>query len=79
MKYIVSPINIENDFIWQVTEIPTEQVIEEFFFEDDALEYANFLEDGGAFDGWTPSFVLRSFQINDNINQRFSTLFDGAY
>lgn len=78
MKYIVNPVNVENDFIWQVTEVPTDQVIREFFFEDDALEYANFLANGGAFDGWTPSFILRQTQISDDINQRFSTLFDGA-
>jgi len=77
MKYIVNPVNIENDFIWQVTEITTDQVIKRFFFEDDALEYANFLEDGGAFDGFTPIFMLREVVVQNDLdyNQKFEALF----
>lgn len=77
MKYIVNPVNIENDFIWQVTEITTDQVIKRFFFEDDALEYANFLEDGGAFDGFTPTFILQEVVVQSDLdyNQKFEALF----
>lgn len=77
MKYIVNPVNIENDFIWQVTEITTDQVIKRFFFEDDALEYANFLEDGGAFDGFTPTFILQEVVVQNDLdyNQKFEALF----
>ena len=77
MKYIVNPVNIENDFIWQVTETTTDQVIKGFFFEDDALEYANFLEDGGAFDGFTPTFILQEVVVQNDLdyNQKFEALF----
>jgi hypothetical protein len=52
----------------------TQQVIESFFFEDDAIEFAEEME-YRAFEGWTPSFILRKIEIFDDINQKFSTVF----
>ena len=57
-KYKLIPELIDNEFSWNVFEKKTEQVIESFYFEDDAKAYMQFLEKGGAFDGFTPSFIL---------------------
>jgi hypothetical protein len=73
-KYYVLPLETdEHDFIWCVMENQTEQLIQAFGFEEDALEYANFLEDGGAFAGFTPSFVLREVVIQKDMNKEFTS------
>jgi len=46
-------------FSWVVVENQTKQVVEEFFFEDDAMELTDRLLDGYGFDGYTPSFFLK--------------------
>lgn len=73
-NYYVLPVETEeHDFVWCVMERTTEQLIEAYLFKDDALEYANFLEKGGAFDGWTPSFMLQEVVVPKDLNQEFST------
>jgi hypothetical protein len=47
-------------------------MIDAFLFNDDALEYANFLEQGGGFNGWTPSFMLREVAVSRNLNHEFA-------
>jgi hypothetical protein len=72
-NYYVLPLETdEHDFIWCVMENQTEQLIQAFEFEDEALEYVNFLEDGGAFDGFTPSFILQEVVTHMNINNDFA-------
>lgn len=72
-EYYVLPVETEEkDFIWCVMETSTEQLIDAFLFKDDALEYANFLGRGGAFDGWTPSFILQEVASSRDMNQEFS-------
>lgn len=66
--------NEGDDLLWLVYEEPTAQVVAEFFFEDDAAEYCSFLERGGGFSGFTPSFVLQKVP-NLNINENFSAEF----
>ena len=75
-KYTVNPVNINGDYVWEILETATQQVIENFFFEEDALDFAETLEDS-AFEGWTPSFMLKKVEISNDINQRFSSLFQG--
>ena len=70
--YYVLPLEIDSDFIWCVMETKTEQLIEAFEFEDEAEEYKDFLISGGAFDGFTPSFILREVVIPTNVNHDFS-------
>ena len=75
MNYYVLPLQTEdNDFIWCVMERETEQLIRAFAFEDEADDYSDFLNDGGAFDGFTPSFILREVVLSRNINQEFSEM-----
>lgn len=71
-NYYVLPLEVESDFIWCVIENNTEQLIQAFAFEDEAEEYAEFLNEGGAFDGFTPSFILREVAIPSNLNHEFS-------
>ena len=63
------------NLLWHVWENPTQQVIASFFFEDDAQAYCKFLESGGGFSGFTPSFVIKktqSIDINDAFAVRFA-------
>lgn len=75
MKYTVHLVqDNENNFFHVVYEKLTEQVIYYSFFEDDALDYALFLNKGGAFDGFTPSFILKEIVFpkeKSNINRKF--------
>lgn len=71
-NYYVLPLEVESDFIWCVIETQTEQLIQAFAFEDEAEEYKRFLMKGGAFDGFTPSFILREVVVPTNVNSEFS-------
>lgn len=66
--------NKDDEVIWQVHESTTDQIVAEFGFEDDAHEYCHFLENGGAFAGFTPSFILHKMPIKD-INAAFEAEF----
>lgn len=73
--YTYYPVLDEDDFLlWKVREIATENIVAEFIFEEDAQEYMEFLEDGGGFAGFTPSFMIRKVQAKD-INEAFSAEF----
>jgi hypothetical protein len=50
----------------------TKQLIKAFAFEDEAEEYSEFLGEGGAFDGFTPTFILREVVLSRNVNADFS-------
>ena len=76
-KYRYYPEFDENDcLVWYVFENATQQIIESFLFEEDALDETLRLESGSAFDGFTPSFVLKEValqktqkEINTNFEQ----------
>lgn len=74
MNYHILALQTEDDFIWCVMETQTEQLIQAFEFEDEAEEYCDFLNEGGAFDGFTPPFVLREVTVSRNINHEFSEM-----
>jgi hypothetical protein len=59
--------------LWHVYENATRQIVASFLFEDDALEYMRFVEHGGAFHGFTPSFMLQ--RVTLDINQAFASQF----
>jgi hypothetical protein len=61
----------DNDFRWVVHEASTDQIIDTFIFEDEAQEYCEFLEEGGAFNGFTPTFMLNKVEIPMDINDMF--------
>jgi len=56
------------DQFWGVYEHLTEQFVSFYYFEDDAEEYAWFLENGGAFDGITPAFMLNEVEVNHDLD-----------
>lgn len=71
MNYVYEGLEADMDsMIWLVQETKTEQVVNSFLFEEDAVEYCNFMNRGGAFDGWTPAFMLQQAYVPD-INQEF--------
>jgi len=78
MKYTTHLVeDQENNFYHVVYEHATEQVIDYFFFEDDAVEYTLFLNKGGAFDGFTPKFILTEIKYpnhNEVLNRKFESL-----
>lgn len=63
-----------DELLWFVYEKASDQIVAEFFFEEDAAELCKFLDKGGAFAGFTPSFILRKSTSRD-INQAFSAEF----
>ena len=77
--YVVEPFEYENNYYWGVYENPSEQMVYASMFEDDAIEYRKFLNKGGAFSGFTPSFILQSVDTveedEDDINELFESEF----
>lgn len=77
-NYIVNPVHTEDDdFVWCVIETPTDQIIKVFYFEEDASGYCEFLNEGGAFAGFTPTFILQEVVVQNDLdyNQKFEALF----
>lgn len=69
----------EGDFFHCVFEEQTQQAYDFFYFLDDALDCIKFLENGGAFAGFTPAFMLKeinrdinSGELNEKINDLFA-------
>ena len=60
-KYSIHSLQSEeDDFFFGVYEEQSEQVIDFFYFHEDAEKIIDFMERGGAFAGFTPAFMLRS-------------------
>lgn len=52
----------ENNF-FKVFEVPTDQVVKIFSDNKEARKFLRHLNLGGGFDGWTPTFFLKSVEI----------------
>jgi len=63
----------DDNLIWYVHELNTDQIVGEYFFEEDAIELCKFLEKGNGFAGFTPTFILR--RVPKNINDAFTAEF----
>jgi hypothetical protein len=78
-KYSIHNVQSEDgDFFHAVYEEQTQQVIDFFYFLDDAVDCATFMTNGGAFDGFTPNFMLREVVTatdTNNLNTEFSKEF----
>jgi hypothetical protein len=70
-NYIVRPSENDGDFVWSIIETQTNQLIKYYVFEEEASTHARFLNNGGAFNGFTPNFMLLEVAISDNINDQF--------
>ena len=76
MKYVVASIKVDDEYMWELYESATNQIIDTFYFEDDALETAVFYHNGGGFAGFTPAFMLKSVtNIVTNVNEEFTRKF----
>jgi hypothetical protein len=64
MNYVVK--NIDDKFC--VYETPTEQIFKTFYNESEAKTLKRHLNFGGGFDGNTPSFFLKKFELNYQID-----------
>ena len=75
-KYTVHTIqDDEGDFFFCVFERTSENVIDFFYFQEDAAECAEFMINGGAFDGFTPKFMLKNVPTKSKeINRKFDAL-----
>lgn len=73
-KYTIHAVDYDNTKYYCVYENATEQVFDFFYFENDAISCKFFLEEGGAFDGFTPSFVLKKIQVENTLDTKFEYL-----
>lgn len=78
-NYSLHVVNDEDGNLFHcVFEEQTQQVYDFFYFLDDAKECIDFLENGGAFNGFTPAFILNEINIKDSdndLNHKVNTLF----
>lgn len=76
-KYAVLPAFRNEEYVWEVFELWSDLIIQKFYFEEEALEMAQFMEKGGAFDGFTPTFMTRSVRkfSPEVLNETFSSEF----
>ena len=70
-KYMIYPIEDSGEFFYCVYETGTCQVLDFFYFEEDAEQLKKKLESGIGFDGHTPMFMLNKTGANREINSRF--------
>ena len=64
MKYTVSEIG----GLFCVLEKQTEHIIQSFYDEKEAKKLMRHLNFGGGFDGWTPSFFVKSLRLSDQFD-----------
>lgn len=67
----------EGNFFHCVFEEATQQVFGFYYFQDDAEKWFQFLNRGGAFDGFTPAYILKESNIRKNkkqLDNEFSSL-----
>lgn len=73
-KYSIHEVDYDSSKFFCVYENATEQVYDFFLFENEAKTLKVFLDRGGSFDGFTPSFMLRKVAVNADINNMFSEI-----
>ena len=77
MKYSLHKVTDENNVtMYGIVEEATKYVINAFLFEDEADKYYKFLSNGGAFNGFTPEFILRKVVVPSNPNKEFEKLLE---
>ena len=75
MKYTLHNLKDENgDPLFCIVENVTNQVVDAFLFKDDAWNRFEFLKRGGAFDGFTPPFMLRKVLPKSDLNKEFKQM-----
>lgn len=69
----------DENFVFYVREKATEQPIKYFAFKDEANQYKELLENGAAFSGHTPAFMLINVPDAENINLKFKRIITSKY
>lgn len=70
----IQTVNVDDQTtIYFVHEEPTDQYINWFLTGNQAMDYVNFLKRGGAFNGWTPAFMLVETEVETDIDLEFET------
>lgn len=65
-KYSVYVVEAENNTYFHcVFEEATQKVCDFFYFPEEAEKRAEFLNNGGAFDGFTPNFMFKEIKKKD--------------
>lgn len=72
--YTIHTMQHEEEFFYGLFEEQTQQVIDFFYFHEDALKTSKFMSNGGAFAGFTPSFVLKSVSVDKDINKKMEKI-----
>jgi hypothetical protein len=76
MRYYETSVKVGEDYVWELYESSTNQVLNTFYFEEDALQMAAFYSQGGGFAGFTPSFMVRNVTSSvTNVNEEFTRVF----
>lgn len=60
MKTYECVLESSPDFCWSVYETATEQTVQRYVFEEDAVKHVKFLRNGGGFAGHTPAFLFNN-------------------
>jgi hypothetical protein len=56
---------VDNNNVFDIFETQTEQIIKSFDDNTEARKFLRHLNLGGGFDGWTPSFFMYKFELNE--------------
>ena len=73
-KYTIHEVEHEGILFYCVYENASEQVVDFYVSRDDAVNQKKFLDDDGAFSGFTPSFILKKVTTPEEINTKFEEL-----
>lgn len=73
--YDIVVMQDDGDFLWGVVENTTSQVIDTFFFQDDAEAFKGRLDRGAGFNGFTPAFILVKANVFSNVDDSFTQHF----
>lgn len=73
MYEIKSSCNDDGDFVWELFETSSENIVGTFFFEEDAKTTRKFYANGGAFNGFTPAFMVSQPYKPSNLDEEFSS------
>lgn len=58
------------ELCWAVYESATEQIIDRYMFQEDAMKHMKFLRSGGGFAGHTPAFLFNNYKKKVQVNLR---------
>lgn len=73
-KHSIKTVKYDDVLFFCIYEHATEQVLDYFFTEYDAIKMKKKLDSGSGFDGLTPEFMLKIVKTKTDINTSFGEL-----